>query len=100
MPAILLDRLALLATNLLAGVTHAFAFVRLRRIEPPNVRGDLADRFLVYATDRNLCVLRDADFDVFWNRKQDRVRKSEAEIQGLTLHRGPETDTFNFQLFA
>ena len=40
----------------------------------------------------------DRDFDFLRNRKQNRMRKPEAEIQVLTLHRGFETDALDFEL--
>ena len=59
----LLNRLAFLAPNHFAGVTHAFAFVRLWRVVTPDVSCNLADKVFVDAADADLCILRDGDFD-------------------------------------
>ena len=48
----LLDRLAFLAPNLLARVTHAFSLVGLGRIISANISGYLANQLLVDATNR------------------------------------------------
>src|SRR5207253_944313 len=95
----LLDRLAFLATDLLAGVTYAFALVRFRRVIAANGRRSLADYFLVRALNHELGLIGDGDFDVLWNRKQDRVRKTETKIKIRSLHCCFKTDAPDLKLF-
>src|ERR1700737_4350302 len=95
----LLDGFAFLATDLFAGVTNTFALVRLRRIETTNVRCDLPYDFLVRALNHDFGLISDGDFDVLWNREQNRVRKPEAEIQVRALHGSLEANALDFELF-
>jgi hypothetical protein len=65
----LLDCLSFLAPDLLTGIPNPFAFVWLRRIEPANVRGHLANKLLVNAGDGDFRLIDNGDFNFFWNRK-------------------------------
>ncbi len=64
-----------------------------------NVRRNLADNFLVRALNHDLGLIGDGDFDVLWNRKQDRVRKTETKIEIRSLHCGFKTDALDLELF-
>ena len=56
--------------------------------------------FLSMPSIADLGVVGHGDLDVLRNRKQNRVRKTEAEIQILTLHRGLETDAFDLEVLG
>src|SRR5436190_652663 len=74
--AILLNSLALLAANYLAGITHTFSLVRLRRIVASNVRSHLAHGFLIHTLHLDLRIFRYGNFDVLGNREQNRMRET------------------------
>src|SRR4029077_16069701 len=80
-PYTLLNSLAHLAANLLARIAHAFAFIRLRLIETANVRGHLTHQLLVDSLNDDLIAFSNCDFDFFRNRKQNRVRKTQTQIE-------------------
>src|SRR5213078_1133108 len=94
----LLNSLALFATNLLARVANAFALVRFRRIKATDVRCHLPNQFLVYALNCNLRVIGDSDFNVFRNRKWNRMRETEAQVKGRPLNGSLETYSFDLEL--
>src|SRR5436309_3150721 len=65
--AMLLNGLALLAANLFARVSNAFALVRLRRVVAADVGSNLADQFLVDPFHLDLRILGHRDLDPLWN---------------------------------
>src|SRR5207237_10681302 len=93
------QRLAFVAADLPAGVTRALALVRLRRVIAANVRRNLADKFLVRALKHDRGLIGDGDFNVLWNRTQDRVRKTETKIEIRSLHCRFKTDALDLKLF-
>ena len=97
----LLDGLAFLAADLFAGITHAFALVRLRRVVAADIRGHLADQLscrclrcliLVFSVTVILMSLR--------NREKNRVRKAEVQVEVLALDGGLETDALDFEILG
>ena len=95
---IIIGRLAFLALDVFADITHALALVRFRRIEAADFRGDLADHFLVRAFDGQLGVFLDRHFDLVGNVVIDRMRITEGQVDHLALDGGLETDALDFQL--
>src|SRR5215471_17961504 len=96
----LLNGLAHLATNLLARVANAFALVRFRRIKATDVRSHLTNQFLIHTLDRYLGVIRYRDFDVFRNRKWNRMRETEAQVKRGSLDGRLEPNSFNLELLG
>src|ERR1700752_2673909 len=90
--------LGFLQRDLLARVAHAFALVRLRRAKTPDLSGHLADLLPVDALDQDFCLARRFDRDALRDRKGDRVRETEREIERLPLHRGAVADTDELEL--
>src|SRR5262245_60553411 len=68
MSIVLLLLLAFLAEDELACIFDAFALVRLRRSDLPDLGGDLADPLLVDARNHNLCRLRADNLDTLRDR--------------------------------
>src|SRR5689334_13524879 len=73
----LLNRLAFLALDVLARITHTLAFVRLRWIEAANFSGDLAHDLFVRTFDGQLGILLDCYFDLVGDGVADRMRIAE-----------------------
>src|SRR6516165_6807191 len=98
--AILLNSLSFLAPDLLAGITDTFALIGLGRVEAANIRRHLADEFLIDAGDRELRLIDHCYFYLFWNREENWMRKTEAEIEIGSLHGGFESDAFDLELLG
>src|SRR3979490_894674 len=96
----LLNGLALLTTNLLAGIADAFALIRLRRVKAANVRCHLSDQFLVDALDCKLGVVGNRNFDLFRDVEQNGVRESQTQVEFRALDRGLKTDAFDLELLG
>src|ERR1700741_2427401 len=77
-PHMLLDRLTLLAENLFASVPDPFSFVRFRRVVGPNIGGYLAHHLFVDSFDQKLRVFLNGYLDPIRNRKNHRMRESDA----------------------
>src|SRR4030095_4570579 len=84
--------LAFLHHDLLAGVAHALALVRLRWAVPTDHGGDLADLLAVHALDHDLGLARRLDGDALRHREVHRVREAEREIEALALYGGAGAD--------
>src|SRR6516225_395110 len=50
--------------------------------------------------DGELGVVSHRDFDVLWNRKRNRMREAEAQVEVRPLDGRSETDTFDLQLLG
>src|SRR6185312_12914116 len=81
----LLFLLAFLTEDVLTGVFHALALVRLGRPVTADFSGDLTDLLLVDAADLDFGRLRRRDRDAFRDRIVHIVRETELEVQGLAL---------------
>src|SRR6185312_5953660 len=95
---LLLNSLAFLALDVFAHITHAFAFIRFRRIERTQLGSHLADNLFVGAFNRDFGVFFHHHFDLVRNGIIDRVRIAEGHVHGLALHGGLETDALDFEL--
>src|SRR6476660_2601986 len=96
--AILLNCLAFFATNLLARVANTFALVRFWRIKTSDIRCNMAHQFFINALDGDLGVICHRGFDVLRNRKCNRMRETEAQVEVRSLDGRSKTDPFDFQL--
>src|SRR5512146_242587 len=94
----LLFLLAFLTEDVLAGVFHALALVRLGRTVTADFRGHLADLLLVDAGDDDLGRLRRRDGDARRDRVVDVVREAELQAELLALHRRAITDAGDLEL--
>src|SRR6266567_580894 len=74
-PRLLLLRF--LEGDLLVGVAHPFALVRLRRPVGADLRGDLSDLLLVGALDQDLGLYGRLDPDALGHLVHDRVREAQ-----------------------
>src|SRR5438045_5797810 len=84
--------LAGLAADLLAGVAHALALVRLGLARRANLRGDLADELLVDAHDREADGVLELEADARRWIDLDRVAVPEVEGELSPAQRGPVAD--------
>src|SRR5438105_14441351 len=75
--------LACLATDVLARVLHALRLVRVGDAEPADLRGDLADDFLVRSGDADLLRRLRGEADSGRRVDLDRMREAERELQLL-----------------
>src|SRR3546814_362084 len=90
--------LGFLTNDVLAGVLHALALVRLRRTEAADLGRNLAHALLVGTGDHDLGLGRGADRDPVRGLEQHRVRKAQRQVQVLALHRGAVTDADQLEL--
>src|SRR6185295_14783397 len=90
--------LALLQGDLLAGISHALALVRLRRTNGADLRAHLTDLLTVDALDDDFGLARCFHRDAIRNRKIHGVREAEREAQHLALHRGAVADAHELEL--
>src|SRR6266542_2612658 len=77
--------LRFLERDLLVGIAHALALVRLGTAIAPHFRGNLANELPVGALDHDLRLRRRFSFDAFRQRVHDRVRVAEREIELFAL---------------
>src|SRR3989440_5468561 len=84
--------LAFLAEDVLAGVLHALALVRLGLAEAADLRRHLADLLAVDAGDHHLGRLRRRDRDAGRDRVDHVVAVAERDLQVLALHGGAVAD--------
>src|SRR5882672_3334277 len=90
--------LGFLQRDLLARVAHALALVGFRRTKTTNLGGNLADLLAVDALDQDFGLAGRLDRDAFRNRKCDRVREAQGQIQHAALDRGAITDADQLEL--
>ena len=95
-----MNGLAFLATNLLACVANTFALVRFRRIKTADIGCNLSHQFFIDALDGDLGVIGHSDLDVFRDRKCNRMREAEAQVEVRALDGRSETDAFDLQLLG
>src|SRR5690606_25686983 len=94
-----LTSLSDLAADLLAGVTHALALVRLGLAELANLRGGLSDRLLVDAHDAELGRTVGGEGDAFGGVEHYRVGAAElALLLGRALRQDAVTDAHDLEL--
>src|SRR5690606_2226102 len=92
--------LAFLAENELARIFDAFALIRLRRPEPPDLRGHLPHLLLVDAGDDDFRRLRAGDLNALRNGIGDVVAIAELKLEILPLHRRAIADAGNLELLG
>src|SRR5690606_1216462 len=90
--------LGFLANDVLAGVLHALALVRLGRAEAADLRRHLAHALLVGTGDHDLGLGRGADGDALGDLEQHRVREPQRQVEVLALHRGAVTHAHQLEL--
>src|SRR5690606_33634577 len=90
--------LGFLADDVLAGVLHTLALVRLGRTEAADLGGHLAHALLVSACDQDLGLGRGGDGDAFRRREQHRVREPKRQVQVPALHGGAVADANQLEL--
>src|SRR5690242_20566444 len=90
--------LAFLAEDVLAGVLHALALVRLGLAEGADLRRHLADLLAVDAGDHHLGRLRRRDRDAVRDRIDHVVAVAERDLQVLALHGGAVADAGDLEL--
>src|SRR5215510_5536522 len=72
--------LGFLQDNLLVGIAHALALVRLRGTVGAHLRRDFSDLLFVDSLDDDLGLRRRLDLDSLRHRMNDRVREAQREI--------------------
>src|SRR5690242_20596173 len=90
--------LAFLAEDVLAGVLHALALVRLRLAEAADLRRHLADLLAVDAGDDHLGRLRRRNRDAGRDRVDHVMAVAERDLQVLALHGGAVADAGDLEL--
>src|SRR5262249_53571930 len=94
----LLGLLGFLQGDLLAGVTHALALVRLRWTERADLRRHFADALLVGPRDQHFGLRRHGDRDAFRRLEHDRVGKTKRQVQVPALQRRAIADADQLEL--
>src|SRR5258706_7219472 len=84
-PGFPLFLLGFLDHDLLAGIAHALALVRLRAAIGAHFGRHLADHLPVHALDHDLGLRRRLHLDALRHRVGHRVRESEREVQFVAL---------------
>src|SRR3954468_13614677 len=92
--------LAGLAADVLAGVAHTLALVRLRLARLADLGGDLADQLLVDADHREAGRVLDLEGDALGWVDLDRVAVAEVEGELLAVQRGSVADACDLQALA
>src|SRR5678816_2804227 len=92
--------LAGLATDVLAGVAHALALVRLGLAGRADLGRDLADELLVDADDREAGRVLDLEGDALRGIDLDRVAVAQVELELLAVERGAIADAGDLQALA
>src|SRR5688572_18256474 len=92
--------LACLAADVLARVLHALRLVRVGDAPAADVRGDLADHFLVHPGDAELRRRLDGERDAGRGLDLDRVREAQGEHELLALEHGAETRAADLQVLV
>src|SRR5690348_10377810 len=92
---LLLNRLAFLALDVFAHVTHAFAFVRLRRVIGTQLGSHQANDLFVGTFDCDLRIFFDSHLDLVRYGIINRVRIAEGHVHDLALDRGFETNALD-----
>src|SRR5690606_20884706 len=87
-----------LAADVLAGVTHALALVRLGLADLADVRRDLADLLLVDARHRELGGALDGEGDAGRRLDDHGVAEPERELEARTLRHDAVTGTDDLEL--
>src|SRR5688572_19238660 len=90
--------LGFLDYDLLVGIAHALALVRLRAAVGAHLGGHLPDLLPVHALDHDLGLGRRLDLDAFRHRVGHRVREAEREIELVALALGAVADADQLQL--
>src|SRR6185503_19580931 len=89
--------LGFLDHDLLAGIAHALALVRLRAAVGAHFGRHLANHLPVHALDHDLGLGRRLHLDALRHRVAHRVREAEREVQLVALCLRPVTDTHQGQ---
>src|SRR5690349_17068780 len=92
--------LAGLAADVLTGVAHALALVRLGLAGGANLGGDLADKLLVDADDREAGRVLDLERDALGRVDLDRVAVAEVERELLAVLRRAIADAGDLEALA
>src|SRR4029453_6221625 len=94
----LLGGLSGLAADMLPGLAHALALVRVGLAQPPDVGRHLADLLLVDALDREPGRAGDLEGDALGSLDRDLVGVAEAEHQVRALGLDPVADPLDLEL--
>lgn len=79
-----------------AFVFNALALIRLRLTQRTNLRGDPADEFLVRPANYDLISGRSVKLDAFRRLNNDRMLKTQRQVQVFPLFDGTIADAVNF----
>src|SRR6516165_5796115 len=94
---LLLYGLSFFSPNRLARVSNALALVGFRRVKRPDIGRNLTNNLLVNSLDQNLCIFLNRNLDAIRNLKNHRMRKSDVQIQVLSLNLRPKSDALDFE---
>jgi len=93
------DAFAFFAANFLTDVANAFAFVRLRWVEPADLGGELTDELFIDAFDLDFGIFHDRDLETGWDGVKEWVGATESKIEIRTLDGGTQADAVDFKIF-